>query len=66
MPEATPAPRVLLRDRDAAAALSVSVRTLYEWRQREGLPFVRVGRAIRYPVAELERWASERLEGGPR
>lgn len=46
----------LIDEREAARRLGVSVRTLQSWRlRREGPPFVKLGRSIRYDPAVLER-----------
>ncbi|NRA59082.1 MAG: helix-turn-helix domain-containing protein [Phycisphaerales bacterium] len=58
--------RLLLRDREAARLLGVSVRTIYAWRVSENLPHVKIGRTIRYPADALHRWAESRTEGGER
>lgn len=51
----------LRREREAAQALAVSPRTLQAWRRRGvGPPFVRLGRAVRYDAAALERWIAAR------
>jgi excisionase family DNA binding protein len=49
----------------AAAFLNVRKQTLAVWRitKRYGLPFVRVGRHIRYRKSDLIRWAESRTEG---
>lgn len=50
----------LLTERESAALLSISTRTLQAWRGRSvGPAFVRVGRAIRYQRSELIRWIKE-------
>ena len=45
-----------LRPRDAAKALGVSERLLWEWTHRGDLPHVKVGRTILYPVDALREW----------
>jgi len=45
-----------LRPRDAAKALGVSQRTLWEWTQRGDVPHVRRGRTLLYPVKAVEAW----------
>ncbi len=52
----------LLREGDAAELLTVSPRTLADWRYTGGGPrYIRLsGRAIRYRLAELERFIAER------
>lgn len=50
-----------LTDVEVAAELGVSVRTVRGWRMRGGGPkYRRIGRSVRYPVSELERWLEER------
>lgn len=56
---ATPAP-LALRPRDAAKALGIGQRHLWSLTNRGEIPHVRVGRAVLYPIIELERWLAER------
>lgn len=47
----------LLTEVQAAAVLSLSIRTLQAWRtKRSGPSFVRAGRAIRYRNRDLYAW----------
>ncbi len=58
-----PAPRVarlLLTPREAAAALAVCEKTLWSLAKRGELPAVRIGRAVRYDVADLRAWIDSR------
>ena len=52
---------LLLTEVQAAEFLNVSVRTLQSWRVSgiKKLPFIRVGRAIRYRLADLRAWIAE-------
>lgn len=54
--------RELLDERSAAAFLDVSPGTLSVWRStgRYAIPFVKIGRNVRYRRADLERWLEER------
>lgn len=59
----------LLTDRNVAEMLSMSATTLAKWRtepwrSRYKLPFVRVGRKIRYDAAAVQRWLEQRSIGG--
>jgi excisionase family DNA binding protein len=45
-----------LRPREAARALGVCGKTLWLWTKQRIVPHVRIGKAILYPVAELEAW----------
>lgn len=52
----------LLPPNEAAAYLGNQPQTLAVWRSsgRYGLPFVRVGRAIRYRESDLKSWIEQR------
>ena len=58
------APRIglnepLLRPEDAAELLSVRVSWVYEACRTGRLPFLRVGKHLRFTRSELERWLTE-------
>ena len=52
----------LLDERNAAAALNVKPQTLAVWRSngRYPLPFIRVGRCVRYRAADLQKFLESR------
>jgi excisionase family DNA binding protein len=49
-----------LRPREAAVALGISERSLWEWTHHGDIPHVRIGRSVIYPVDELRDWLSRR------
>lgn len=55
----------LLSPDEVSALLGVSTQTLAVWRceRRYNLPYVKVGRLVRYPAAAVERFLEERTEG---
>jgi excisionase family DNA binding protein len=58
------APRIglsepLLRPEDAAELLSVKVSWIYEACRTGRLPFLRVGKHLRFTRLDLERWLTE-------
>jgi len=56
----------LLDERETAAFLKISVRTLQDWRlSQAGPPFVRVGRKVRYRRSDIVGWIEERTYGRP-
>ena len=60
------APHVLKTD-EAARRLGVSSSTLEKLRvyqPEKSPPFIRIGRVIRYRIADLDAWATARMEGG--
>ena len=57
---------LLVDARAAARLLAVSPRKLWAmtFEDDPGLPYIRCGRLVRYPVADLERWIESRRKGG--
>lgn len=53
--------RELLRVPEAAERLSLSRSQTYQMAAAGQLPTVRVGRALRIPARELERWVDSRV-----
>jgi excisionase family DNA binding protein len=45
--------------RRTAAFLGIKVSTVYAWCARGRLPFVRLGRALRFDQKSLSRWIDE-------
>lgn len=48
--------RLLLTTREAAIALAISERKLWELTNRKEIPSVRIGRAVRYRITDLEEF----------
>ena len=57
--------KLLLNPRNAARLLSISERTLWELthRSENPIPHVRLGRCLRYLIADLLAWVSTRRKG---
>jgi len=57
---------ILVDVRQACRLLCVSRRTLYDLIRRDGLPVVRLSSGpkagLRFRLADLERWAAQRVE----
>ena len=58
------ASKELLDDKAAAAVLDVTPGTLSVWRStgRYSIPFIKVGRSVRYRVADLNTWLESRTQ----
>jgi excisionase family DNA binding protein len=41
---------------DAAKFLSISTSTLYSWVWQRRIPFVKIGRAVRFDIGDLEQF----------
>ena len=50
------------RPKDAARALGISERTLWDWARTEGLPYVRIGNVVLYPVDCVKQWLADRAD----
>lgn len=59
----TTAPEALLAKPDVAAWLGVSVKTIDTWVRMREIPFVRVGRLVRFERAVIEDWITTRRRG---
>lgn len=53
-----------LRPREAARALGIGERLLWERTKAGEIPHVRIGRAVVYPVTLLEQWLCTRCVSG--
>ena len=49
----------LVNVNEAAQFLAVSPSTLYGWVWQRRIPFVKVGRAVRFDIADLERFVTQ-------
>lgn len=49
-------PRLALRVREAAEAMGICERTLSTWTKAGGIPHVRRGHVILYPVSVIDAW----------
>lgn len=54
----------LLSVKDAKALLAIGARKLWELTNSGDIPHVRIGRAIRYDVDDLEQWIVRRKRRG--
>jgi predicted DNA-binding transcriptional regulator AlpA len=57
-------PNLALRPKDAAAAIGISERKLWELtaNRASGIPHFRLGRSVLYPVRELEGWLAHQAK----
>ena len=62
LPQFVKRSRELLNEQQAAEYLTVSPGTLSVWRStgRYSLPFVKVGRRVRYRLSDLDAWLEAR------
>lgn len=63
-PATTSPTRLLLTPREAAKALSICEKTLWTLDKTCELPAVRIGRSVRYDVADLQAFI-DRQKGAP-
>ena len=55
-------PCLAMRLRQAAQALGISERLLWEWTDRGLVPHIRLGKAILYPVDSLRDWLKRQAQ----
>lgn len=55
--------RLALRPREAAKALGIGTRKLWELTNRGLVPHVRLDKSILYPVEAINRWLTEQSAG---
>jgi excisionase family DNA binding protein len=55
-----------LRPREAAKALGISPRHLWQLTRDGRVPCARVGKSVLYPLADLEAWLSRQAESSER
>ncbi len=57
-------PVLALRPREAAVALRIGRRLLWEMTNRGEIPCVHIGRRVVYSVDQLKEWLAAKAEGG--
>ena len=55
---------LLLTPQQAAKALAISPRKLWGMTASREIAHLRVGRCVRYPLEDLQRWIDAQKEGG--
>lgn len=55
-------PCLAMKPREAAKALGISERLLWEWTDRGIVPHVRLGKRIVYPVDSLREWLQRQAQ----
>jgi excisionase family DNA binding protein len=54
---------LLLKPADAAKALAISPRKLWALTASGEIPHVRIGKCVRYPLSDLQRWIAANTTG---
>ena len=58
--QASAQPLLLLNPREAATALAISPRKLWELTNCGDIPCIRIGRAVRYDPEDLKTWIEQK------
>jgi len=45
---------------EVSQRLNVSVNTLYAWVNQRKIPFIKVGRLLRFDLSDIDGWVAER------
>ena len=59
-------PALLLTPQQAAEALAISPRKLWDMTASGEIPHIRLGRSVRYPLDDLQCWIDGQKKGGDR
>lgn len=54
--------KLLLTEAETANLLGLCPRSLYSLRKRGDIPFVEIGKSIRYSVSHLNEWIDQKLK----
>ena len=46
----------LLSPQELSAALNISIETVYAWTSQKRIPFIKMGRLVRFNVDEVNKW----------
>jgi excisionase family DNA binding protein len=64
MEQAPPIAPTFLTQREVAELLRLPERTLEDWRlTRHGSPYLKLGRHVRYELADIVAWTKEQRHG---
>jgi excisionase family DNA binding protein len=63
-PNSSPASVILVDCRDAARRLAISPRTLWQLTKNRTVPSIRIGKCVRYRVADLDEWTRREVLKG--
>lgn len=55
---------LLFTPSQSARALAIGKRKLWSLTAANEIPHIRIGRSVRYPVADLQRWIDSNKKGG--
>ena len=55
-------PCLAMRPREAASALGISERLLWDWTDKGIIPHIRLGKVILYPVDSLRDWLKQQVQ----
>jgi excisionase family DNA binding protein len=59
-----PVAAILIDGREAAHRLAISPRTLWQLTKDRVVPSIRIGKCVRYRMADLEEWTRRQIEKG--
>jgi len=54
----------LLKPQEIADLLGVQLSTIYQWTHEGYIPYIKVGRFVRFRESDVEQWLEKRLNQG--
>ena len=55
---------ILIDSREASRRLAISPRTLWQLTKNHNIPSLKIGKCVRYRVADLEEWTRQQASKG--
>ena len=50
----------LMTIQELSAVINVKVKTIYDWTYKKQIPYIKLGRLVRFDQDEIEKWMKEK------
>ena len=54
----------LLLPQDVAELIGVKLSTIYQWTHKEYIPYIKLGRMVRFRLGDIETWLKQKSHAG--
>jgi len=51
----------LLSPQELSAALNISIETVYAWTSQKRIPYIKMGRLVRFNADEVNKWLERQM-----
>lgn len=56
--------KLLLSPQETAEKLAISIRKLWSMKSSGDIPYLRIGRSVRFALSDLHEWIEQQKQGG--